>query len=72
MPDSAFDGFFVEDGCISTPDGGQLTPDDLTSMVWLRGLYWRGLKDNQSRQEELDDILQMVHRVDLIRRKRHI
>jgi len=69
LPDPNWAGFYAEQGVITTPDGGQLTPGDLKALIWLRGVYYRGIKDNQSKQEELDNILELLPRVDMIRRK---
>lgn len=72
LPDPAFAGFYAEDGYLTTPDGGQLDKRDLIACIWLRGIYYRGIRDNESRQEELDNILKLLPQIDLIRRKKRV
>lgn len=72
VPDPAFSGFYFSDGAIHTPDGGNVSPRDLNALVWLRGLYFRGIKDNKAKQEEIDGILKLLPRIDAIRRKNRI
>jgi len=69
LPDPAFTGFYSDNGVIHTPSGGALRPDDLDQLLWLRGLYYRGIQDNKSKQEEIEEMMRLLPRVDLIKRK---
>lgn len=69
IPDPAFDGFRVENGKLYLPQGGAVTPDDLEQLVWLRGLYHRGLKDIDRRKEEINALFDVLPHADLLRRK---
>jgi len=69
LPDPEFAGFRVEDGLIKTPSGEAITPSDLEAMTWLRGLYSQGIRDNDARRKEMDQIAKMMPQVDHILRK---
>lgn len=69
LPDPDFSGFRVESGFIKTPSGQTITPSDLESMAWLRGLYSQGIRDNDARRKEMDQIAKMMPQVDHILRK---
>jgi hypothetical protein len=70
IPGSAWSGYYVTDNGLHTPSGGCVEPRDVDALVWLRGIYYQGVRDNERKKEELDGLIKLLPTADLRRIRR--